>query len=206
MLNQKSPIPTHPHSPTHPLPLFGPGVLLYWGIQSLRVQWASLSSDGRLGHLLIHMQLESRAPGYWLVHNVVATSTLKCCAALQPVCCLIHTCACAGAGACAYTYESDQCFEEIWIFQPSCIHQPIHSFICSSKLSCKLLPVKQIHFTSTQLPTSSKILVVFGGVSVVKQTSFPQPFPGNHHSYSVSKFNFVAPHERKPEWFCVHLV
>jgi hypothetical protein len=28
-------------------------------------------SDGRLGHLLIHMQLESRAPGYWLVHNVV---------------------------------------------------------------------------------------------------------------------------------------
>jgi hypothetical protein len=22
-------------------------------------------------HLLIHMQLESRAPGYWLVHNVV---------------------------------------------------------------------------------------------------------------------------------------
>jgi hypothetical protein len=71
MLYQKSPIPTHPHSPTHPLPLFGPGVPLYWGIQSLRVQWASLSSDGRLGHLLIHMQLESRAPGYWLVHNVV---------------------------------------------------------------------------------------------------------------------------------------
>jgi hypothetical protein len=71
MLYQKSPIPTHPHSPTHPLPLFGPGVPLYWGIQSLRVQWASLSSDGRLGHLLIHMQLESRARGYWLVHNVV---------------------------------------------------------------------------------------------------------------------------------------
>jgi hypothetical protein len=64
-------MPTHPHSPTHPLPLFGPGVPLYWGIKSLRVQWASLSSDGRLGHLLIHMQLESRAPGYWLVHNVV---------------------------------------------------------------------------------------------------------------------------------------
>ena len=34
-------------------------------------QWASLSSDGRLGHLLIHMQLEKRAPGYWLVHIVV---------------------------------------------------------------------------------------------------------------------------------------
>ena len=58
-------------SPTHPLPLFGPGVPLYWGIQSLQVQWASLCSDGRLGHLLIHMQLETRAPGYWLVHIVV---------------------------------------------------------------------------------------------------------------------------------------
>ena len=41
------------------------------------VQWASLSSDGRLGHLLIHMQLESRAPGYWLVHNVVAPTGLQ---------------------------------------------------------------------------------------------------------------------------------
>jgi hypothetical protein len=50
---------------------FGPGVPLYWGIYSLCVQWACLSSDGQLGHLLIHMQLESRAPGYWLVHNVV---------------------------------------------------------------------------------------------------------------------------------------
>ena len=31
MLSQKSPIPT-PHSPTHPLPLFGTGIPLYWGI------------------------------------------------------------------------------------------------------------------------------------------------------------------------------
>jgi hypothetical protein len=73
MLSQKSPIP----SPPLPYPFipffffFGPGIPLYWGIYSLRVQWASLSSDGRLGHLLIHMQLESRASGYWLVHNVV---------------------------------------------------------------------------------------------------------------------------------------
>jgi hypothetical protein len=57
-------LPTHSH-------FFVPGVPLYWGIYSLRVLWASLSSDGRLGHLLIYMQLESRAPGYWLVHNVV---------------------------------------------------------------------------------------------------------------------------------------
>ena len=32
MLYQKSPIATNPNSPTHPLPLFGPGVPLYWGI------------------------------------------------------------------------------------------------------------------------------------------------------------------------------
>jgi hypothetical protein len=51
-----------PQSPTHPLPLFGSGFPLYWGIQSLQVQWASLCSDGRLGHLLIHMQLKTRAP------------------------------------------------------------------------------------------------------------------------------------------------
>jgi hypothetical protein len=38
----------------------------------LHVQWDSVSSDGRLGHLLIHMQLESRGPRYWLGHNVVA--------------------------------------------------------------------------------------------------------------------------------------
>jgi hypothetical protein len=37
----------------------------------LHEQWASLSTDGLLGHLLIHMQLEMRAPGYWLVHIVV---------------------------------------------------------------------------------------------------------------------------------------
>ena len=40
MLAQKPP----PHSPTHPLPLFGPGVPLYWGIKfaspmGLSLQW-----------------------------------------------------------------------------------------------------------------------------------------------------------------------
>jgi hypothetical protein len=52
-----------PHTPTHPLPLLGPGVPLYWGIKSLQDQWASLSTDGWLGHLLIHMQLETWTPG-----------------------------------------------------------------------------------------------------------------------------------------------
>jgi hypothetical protein len=33
--------------------------------------------DGRLGHLLIHMQLETRAPGYWLVHIVVPPIELQ---------------------------------------------------------------------------------------------------------------------------------
>jgi hypothetical protein len=37
----------------------------------LQDQGASLPSDGRLGHLLLHMQLETRALGYWLVHIVV---------------------------------------------------------------------------------------------------------------------------------------
>jgi hypothetical protein len=40
--------------------------------------WASLSIDGQLGHLLVHMQLESRASGgYWLVHNVVPSIGLQ---------------------------------------------------------------------------------------------------------------------------------
>jgi hypothetical protein len=53
-LSQKSPIPSPP-LPYPPIPIFfGPGVPLNWGIYSLRVQWASLSSDGQLGHLLIH--------------------------------------------------------------------------------------------------------------------------------------------------------
>jgi hypothetical protein len=37
----------------------------------LQDQGASLSNDGRLGHPLLHMQLETRALGYWLVHIVV---------------------------------------------------------------------------------------------------------------------------------------
>jgi hypothetical protein len=90
---KSSPYPP-PHSPTHPLPLFGPGVPLYWGIYSLRVQWASLSSDGRLDHLLIHMQLESRAPGYWLVHNVVPPIGLQIPFSLTILrtLCKVHTC------------------------------------------------------------------------------------------------------------------
>jgi hypothetical protein len=38
--------PPPPCSPTHPLPLFGPGVPLYWGIKSLQDLGASLPSDG----------------------------------------------------------------------------------------------------------------------------------------------------------------
>ena len=34
-------------------------------------QGASLPNDGRLGHLLLHMQLETQLWGYWLVHIVV---------------------------------------------------------------------------------------------------------------------------------------
>jgi hypothetical protein len=65
------------HSPTHPHPILGTGIPLYWGILSLQDQGASLSNDGQLGHLLLHMQLETRAPGYWLVHNVVPPIRLQ---------------------------------------------------------------------------------------------------------------------------------
>ena len=47
-------------SPTHSLPLLGPCLPLYWGIGSLLDQEASLPIDGQLGHLLLHIQLETR--------------------------------------------------------------------------------------------------------------------------------------------------
>jgi hypothetical protein len=77
MLSKKSPIPSPPSLPTHShffLALAFPCTGAYKVCLS---QWASLSSDGRLGHHLMHMQLESRAPGYWLVHNVVAPTGLQ---------------------------------------------------------------------------------------------------------------------------------
>ena len=44
----------------------------------LHDQWTSLSTDGRLGHLLMHMQLETQAGGgYWLVHIVVPSIGLQ---------------------------------------------------------------------------------------------------------------------------------
>jgi hypothetical protein len=58
MLSQKSPIPSpHTHSPTHPHPLLGHGV------PHTEAYKVYLSTDGRLGHLLIHIQVEKRAPG-----------------------------------------------------------------------------------------------------------------------------------------------
>jgi hypothetical protein len=65
----KSP-PYPPHFPTHSFPFF------FWPWRSPvlgHIQFACPMglSFLFLGHLLIHMQLESRAPGYWLVHNVV---------------------------------------------------------------------------------------------------------------------------------------
>ena len=41
------------------------------GHKSLQNVGPTLPNDGRLGHLLLHMQLETGAPGYWLVHIVV---------------------------------------------------------------------------------------------------------------------------------------
>ena len=49
--------------PYHSLPLLGPGIPWYWDIHNLQEQGASFPSDGPLGHLLLHMQLEPRALG-----------------------------------------------------------------------------------------------------------------------------------------------
>ena len=70
MLSQKSPIPS-PQLPYPPIPIFWPWRSPVLGHIKFVCPMGLSFSDGRLGHLLIHMQLESRAPGYWLVHNVV---------------------------------------------------------------------------------------------------------------------------------------
>ena len=65
----------HTHPP-NPLPTHSPVLALGFpctGAYNVCKSNGPLCSDGRLGHLLIHMQLESRAPGYWLVHNVAPT-------------------------------------------------------------------------------------------------------------------------------------
>jgi hypothetical protein len=59
MPSQKSPI-RPPFSPTRPLPY--PLTPTSWPWRS-QDQGASLPNDGRLGHLLLHMQLETRALG-----------------------------------------------------------------------------------------------------------------------------------------------
>jgi hypothetical protein len=60
-----------PCSPTHPLPSSWPRcspVLVHTIFARPR---ASPPNDGQLGYLLLHMQLGTRALGYWLVHIVV---------------------------------------------------------------------------------------------------------------------------------------
>ena len=72
MLSLKPPsLPLSSCSPTHPLPLSGPGNPLYWGIMIFAVPRASPLTDGQLGHPLLHMQLETQLCGSWLVHIVV---------------------------------------------------------------------------------------------------------------------------------------
>ena len=70
--------PPYPPTPT-PLPTHSPFLALAFPCTGAYkvCQWASLSSDGPLGHLFIHMQLETRAPGYCLVHIVVPSIGLQ---------------------------------------------------------------------------------------------------------------------------------
>jgi hypothetical protein len=62
-----------PTLPYPPIPIFLALAFPCTGAYKVCLSNRPLSSDGQLGHLLIHMQIESRAPGYWLVHNVAPT-------------------------------------------------------------------------------------------------------------------------------------
>ena len=67
-------IPKVPHTTPTPLPTHSHSLALVFpctGAYKVCMTNGPLCSDGRLGHLLIHMQLETRAPGYCLVHIVV---------------------------------------------------------------------------------------------------------------------------------------
>jgi hypothetical protein len=71
MISQKSPIPSPP-LPYPPTPTFLALAFPCTGAYKVCKSNGPLFPEmARIGHLLIHMQLESRAPGYWLVHNVV---------------------------------------------------------------------------------------------------------------------------------------
>jgi hypothetical protein len=70
MLSQKSPIPP-PLLPYTPTPTSWPWCFPCTETYNVCKTRASLPNDGRLGHLLLQMQLETRAlGGYWLVHIV----------------------------------------------------------------------------------------------------------------------------------------
>jgi hypothetical protein len=71
--------PPYPPTPTT-LPTHSPFLALAFpctGAYKVCKSNGPLFADGRLGHLLIHMQLETRAPGYWLVHIVVPPIVLQ---------------------------------------------------------------------------------------------------------------------------------
>jgi hypothetical protein len=59
-----------PCSPTHPIQLPGPGISSVLGHVIFTRPRASPPTDGPLGHLLLHMQLETQFWWYWLVQIV----------------------------------------------------------------------------------------------------------------------------------------
>jgi hypothetical protein len=132
----KSPPDSPLHSPTHPLPLLGPGISPYWGICSLLDQGASLPNDGRLGQLLIHMQLETGAHGV-----------------------LVSSCCCS-------TYRVADPFSSLGPFSSSSIGGPVFNPIadCEHRLLC--LPGPSIpHKRQLYQGPFSKILLVYAMVS-----------------------------------------
>jgi hypothetical protein len=63
--------------PSPPIPASLPWHFPVLGHIILARPRTSPPNDGRLGHLLLHMQLETQLWGYWLVHIVVPPIGLK---------------------------------------------------------------------------------------------------------------------------------
>jgi hypothetical protein len=135
MLSQKSPLPPLPYPPT---PTSWP-----WSSPVLRHikfanHGASLSTDGRLGQLLIHMQLETRAPGVLI------------------------------SSYCCPTYRVADPFSSLGTFSSSSIGGPvIHSIAdCEHPLLCLLDPCVVSQETAISGSFHQNLASVCNGVSV----------------------------------------
>jgi hypothetical protein len=121
------PPPIPPRSPTHPLPLHGPGISLLLGHRAFTGPWASPPIDDRVGHPMLHMQLEPWVPpcvafgwwlspwehwGYWLVHIGVPPMGLQTPSA--PCVLLLALLWGSCAPSCGWLWASTSVFVRYW--------------------------------------------------------------------------------------------